>query len=265
MTFEEYLFYHDESDAHFELVKGQLVPMPTVTGLHTAICEFLAASLQRYIASKGLPLVARSAVGVRTQIDSSRIPDLLVCGHEFWNAVVARRGAGVFNFGETPRLVVEVVSDDRKRDYVEKRSEYGVLGILEYWIVDPAESRVWMMSEPRGESGYQKQVEFTREQNLVSRLFPDLVLPVADILSPTPTEEILRNEQQQLMQERERAEQERVRAEQERERAEQERERAEQERQMREVAEQEREAQRLRAEQLEAYLRKLNLDPDSLP
>jgi Uma2 family endonuclease len=41
-------------------------------------------------------------------------------------------------FGETPDLLMEVVSeDDPKRDLVDKRADYAAAGIPEYWIVDP--------------------------------------------------------------------------------------------------------------------------------
>ena len=42
----------------------------------------------------------------------------------------------------TPELVVEVVSPGQEaRDYREKREEYLVAGVREYWIVDPAAER----------------------------------------------------------------------------------------------------------------------------
>ncbi|MFO0956477.1 MAG: Uma2 family endonuclease [Isosphaeraceae bacterium] len=34
-------------------------------------------------------------------------------------------------------LVMEVVSEDRRRDLVEKRADYAEAGIPEYWIIDP--------------------------------------------------------------------------------------------------------------------------------
>jgi uncharacterized protein (DUF3084 family) len=59
-------------------------------------------------------------------------------------------------------------------------------------------------------------------------------------------------------------EQERQRAEQEKERAEQERQRAEQERQRAEQEQREKEAALRRAQQLEAKLRELGIDPDRM-
>jgi len=46
-------------------------------------------------------------------------------------------------------LVLEVVSEgeeNRQRDYVEKRREYAEAGVGEYWIVDPQERKVIVLS-----------------------------------------------------------------------------------------------------------------------
>jgi Uma2 family endonuclease len=46
-------------------------------------------------------------------------------------------------------LVMEVVSEsnrDRKRDYEEKRRDYAKAKILEYWIVDPFERRIMVLT-----------------------------------------------------------------------------------------------------------------------
>lgn len=47
-----------------------------------------------------------------------------------------------------PSLVMEVVSEGREarhRDYVLKREEYLAYGLLEYWIVDPAERKLTVL------------------------------------------------------------------------------------------------------------------------
>lgn len=43
-------------------------------------------------------------------------------------------------------LVVEVVSpDDPSRDYDEKRRDYAIAGVPEYWIVDPMKERITVL------------------------------------------------------------------------------------------------------------------------
>ena len=40
-TFEEYLAYDNDTDLKYELVNGELIPMPTPSGLHALILIFL--------------------------------------------------------------------------------------------------------------------------------------------------------------------------------------------------------------------------------
>ena len=90
LTFEEYRFYQGEPDVRYELFRGQLIPMATPTGLHIRICNFLVYQFQRYFATANLSLVATTSIGVRTEEDSSRIPDVVVCTQSLWEQVCAR-------------------------------------------------------------------------------------------------------------------------------------------------------------------------------
>jgi Uma2 family endonuclease len=224
LTFQEYLFYKGEPDVMYELFRGRLIPMPTPTALHSSICTFLVYQLQQYVAAQNLELVAMTVVGVRTEDDSSRIPDVVVCSQHLWQQVQPRSGAGVLDFQETPVLVVEVTSDNWREDYIRKRAEYAMIDIPEYWIIDPKKQQVWVMSNPAGQHGY-AQAEFKGEELIRSPQFPDLNLTVSRILAPPIVEEVMKadkfRQDQALIQERQRAEQERQRAEQERQRAEQ--------------------------------------------
>jgi Uma2 family endonuclease len=223
LTFQEYLFYQGEPDLMYELFRGRLIPMPTPTAMHSSICTFLVYQLQEYIAAQNLDLVAISVVGVRTEEDSARIPDVMVCSQHLWQQVQARSGAGVLDFQETPVLVVEVTSDNWREDYIRKRAEYAMIDISEYWIIDPKKQQVWVMSNPAGQHGY-TQVEFKGEELMRSPQFPELNLTVNRILAPPIVEEVIKadkfRQDQALIQERHRADQEYQRAEQERQRAE---------------------------------------------
>ncbi len=136
LTFEEYRFYQGEPDVLYELFRGSLIPMPTPTSLHTRICHFLVSILRRHFASQNLALIATDITGVRTEVDGSRIPDVVVCSTELWERSCARPGAGILDFGETPTLVIEV---NWREDYLRKRAEYALIDIPEYWIVDGVE------------------------------------------------------------------------------------------------------------------------------
>jgi Uma2 family endonuclease len=206
LTFGEYRFYQGEPDVRYELFRGQLIPMATPTGLHIRICNFLVYQFQRYFATANLSLVATTSIGVRTEEDSSRIPDVVVCTQSLWEQVCARPGAGVLDFNEAPLLVVEVASDNWREDYIRKRAEYALIDIPEYWIVDPKKERVWILTNPESEDGYDR-TEFRQSQNIISVQFSELVLSVEQILSPPIVEELIREDtrsRQQIEQKNER-------------------------------------------------------------
>ncbi len=212
LTFEEYRFYQDNSDTLYELFRGQLIPMPTPTGLHTEICRFLVYQFQLHFAARDLTLVAISEVGVRTEVDSSRIPDVIVCTPQLWEQVCARKGAGILDFGEVPTLVVEVTSENWREDYIRKRAEYTLIDIPEYWIVDPNKQRVRILTHPENEDGYE-HTDFQPGQTICSLQFPELRLGVDEILSPPVVEDLIKAEQAKLRQLEQQVSEERQRAE----------------------------------------------------
>jgi Uma2 family endonuclease len=265
LTFEEYRVYQGEPDVQYELYKGQLIPMPTATVLHIKICEYLVYKLQRYLTAHHLDLVAKTSLGVRTDEDKSRIPDVVVCTQNLLEQAAARPGAGILDFEEKPLLVVEVVSQNRREDYVIKRAEYELANVPEYCIVDPksGKQKIRLLALIEGEEGY-TQTDFFPGQEMVSVVFPDLVLAVDEILNPPLVEELIKAEQARLEELEQQAETERQRADNERQRADNERQRADNERQQAETERQRADNERQRAERLAARLRELDIDPDTV-
>ena len=249
LTFQEYLFYEGEPDVRYELVRGKLIPMPEASHLHTNIAKFLTYKLQLHFAAANLELVANSlATGVRTEEASSRIPDVVVCRQSIWEEVIHRPGAGVLDFAEKPDLVVEIVSTNRRDDYVIKQNEYELAEIPEYWIVDPQKSRVRIYNLT-SEEGY-SWVDFGRGEEISSSLFPNLVLSVEEMLSPPIVELLIKEKEAQSNQFQQEAEAERQRAEAERQRAEKQQQRAE--------------AERQRAEKLAQRLLEMGVNPEEI-
>ena len=206
LTFEEYRFYQGEPDVLYKLFRGQLIPIATLTGLQIRICNFLVYQFRSYFATANLSLVAITSAAVKTEQDSSQIPDIVVCTQSLWEKVCARPGAGVLDFNEAPLLVVEVASDNWREDYIRKRAEYALIDIPEYWIVDPKKERVWILTNPQSEDGYDR-TEFRRTQYIISVQFSELVLSVEQILSPPIVEELIREDtrsRQQIEQKTER-------------------------------------------------------------
>ena len=201
LTFEEYRVYQSKDDVKYELYKGKLIPMATASALHTSICEFWVYKLQRYLAAHNLDLVVKTGLGVRTDEDKSRIPDVVVCTQSLLEQAAARPGAGILEFDEKPLLVVEVVSENRREDYVIKRGEYELANVPEYCLVDPktGKQKIRLFSLIEGEEGY-TYTDFLPGEEMESVVFPDLVLSVDEILDPPLVEGLIKAEQAQLQQ-----------------------------------------------------------------
>ncbi|MDJ1173818.1 Uma2 family endonuclease [Roseofilum capinflatum] len=185
ISFEEYLTYEDGTDTRYELVNGELVAMSLGTGKHGAIIRFLLLQFEQTLATSKEPLtVLPGLVAVRSprggRWDTCRIPDITLLSQEQWEDMAEREA--VINLNEPPPLlVVEVVSPSTKMDdYRSKQSEYSVLNIPEYWIVDPLEQKVTL---GQLDHGLYNLTEFQGEQLINSPTFPQLQLTASQILA----------------------------------------------------------------------------------
>ena len=85
-------------------------------------------------------------------------------------------------FWDGADLAIEIVGqglEDRERDLVAKRIEYARAGIQEYWIVDPEQETVTVLSLAGGT--YSEDGLYGRGDIVKSPLLPELALPVAEI------------------------------------------------------------------------------------
>ncbi len=185
ISFEDYLTYEDGSDTRYELVKGELIPMSLGTGKHGKVIKYLDEQFNDAIDRLGLDWVSqRMTVGVQSprgnRWDTCRIPDVTILGIEQWNEMEDREA--VIRAHETPPLLVaEVVSPStRSEDYSAKWSEYAVLDIAEYWIIDLGKNVVVICTLVDGR--YQ-DTEFRDQDRVRSQLFSNLDLTAYQILN----------------------------------------------------------------------------------
>ena len=183
MTLKEYLDYDDNTDLHYELVDGVLVEMGAENPLNPKIAVFLLTIFFQL----GIP-ATQLAIGHQIEVSSkketSRLPELIVHSEASDAAIMADGKLLRFEM-PAPILVVEVVSSSdsdkksRDRDYIDKRSEYAARGIPEYWIVDPIEGIVLILSLQDGDYIARS---FTGEMTIVSSSFPGLIITAKQVL-----------------------------------------------------------------------------------
>lgn len=175
-TFEEYIEYYDKTDNQHELVDGKLVKIPPPSGKHVKIARSLLMQFGKEIERLGTPwIIGCGDIGVRTAVRYCRIPDLAVISleqeQELESAAVVQT---------PPLLIVEIASKhNSSTDYRYKRSEYAVCRIPEYWIVDPSQSKVTVLSLFEG--FYEEQI-YVGNERIISLAFPQLLLTVMQVL-----------------------------------------------------------------------------------
>jgi Uma2 family endonuclease len=123
-----------------ELSDGKLEVLPMPTELHQEIVLFLYEALLLFTRPANLGKALVAPLRVRLWEGKFREPDVvfLLTGNR------GRRGSKYWSGAD---LVMEVVSDDDPdRDLVEKRAEYARARIPEYWIVDPRDRSVTVLT-----------------------------------------------------------------------------------------------------------------------
>jgi Uma2 family endonuclease len=139
---EDYLRIALNENVLIEYSNGcvEVLPMPTIE--HQLIVKFLFKALDAFVEPRKLGMVLFAPLPVWLLPKEYREPDLIFNFAEHH----AKRTKEYYEHAD---LVMEVVSDDkrsRQRDYEEKRGDFAKAGILEYWIIDPAEKRVTVLS-----------------------------------------------------------------------------------------------------------------------
>lgn len=167
MTAEEfYDWVHQPEQANkwFELVRGEVIELPSPRRLHGIICTKVGAALDRYTMERGKGYAANndSAVILQRDPDTVRGPDVAL--YEDADRLVDVHP----KYGEVPpRLAVEVLSpDDRLGKVMRKIMDYLHNGVELVWLIDP-ETRNVTVHRP-GKEAYvvEENQEVTGEEVL---------------------------------------------------------------------------------------------------
>jgi Uma2 family endonuclease len=135
---EEYLALPGNHLVEFSHGNVEVLSMPTQS--HQNIVAFLYEAILLFARAADLGKVLFAPLHIRLDPSKIREPDIAF----MLKANAARRKE---EYWEGADWVIEVVSnDDRRRDLEIKRFEYARAGIPEYWIVDPLNSQVIVLS-----------------------------------------------------------------------------------------------------------------------
>lgn len=159
-----------------ELSNGCLEVHPMATLFHQFIVKFLYGLLDTFVTAHGVGAVLFAPLPVRLFEKTMREPDILYLKPDRYKDV---RG-----YPNGADLVMEVVSegsDNRKRDLETKPDEYARAGISEYWIVDPDQHRITVLTLDG--STYKVHGEFGAGSQTSSLLLPGFAVNVGAVFA----------------------------------------------------------------------------------
>ncbi len=171
-----------------EFVNGQILTMAEASPLHVEIIKILQKLLDAHIEAIRADLATYTGVGIeipRAARDNNvRDPDLIVCDRAQWKAMRHLTKA-IFCEGNPPALVIEVASpDDTTRDTVDKRLEYSLAKVPEYWIINLVNVYVLVLVLNADTDEYQEIGEYRGAELITSVLFPEIKVTAEALLDP---------------------------------------------------------------------------------
>lgn len=136
---EDYLWLTDHTSRLIEFTDGFIEVLPLPTRAHQLILRFLLRLFESAVEPAG-GIVLFAPMRVRLASFRFREPDLLLLR----DAADPRNQNRYWSGAD---LVLEVVSTDKpERDLVVKREEYAEAGIPEYWIVNPLNHTITVLT-----------------------------------------------------------------------------------------------------------------------
>lgn len=167
----DYLALQKRTNRVVELSDGCIEVLPVPSPFYQRIVRFLFRLLESCVAALGSGEVFFAPLPIRLWPGKFRDSD-----------VVYLRPGRIADPHRQPQgadLVLEVVSEDeedRQRDLETKRQEYAQAGIAEYWIVDPRQERILVLTLEG--AAYRVYGDFARGTTASSVLLPSFSVAV---------------------------------------------------------------------------------------
>jgi Uma2 family endonuclease len=173
-TEEDYLAL--DTNRLVEFCDGSIEVLPMPTDFHQTIVAFLYDTVKAFVRPRKLGKVLFAPLRVRLWKGRIREPDIAF--------LLAKNKHRIDKYWTGADLMMEVVSeDDPDRDWKTKRAEYAKAGVAEYWIVDPRDETITVLTLGKGRKTYRVAGAYRRGQQAASVLLDGLVIDVAAAFS----------------------------------------------------------------------------------
>jgi Uma2 family endonuclease len=173
-TYERYLALDD--DRRYEILDGELIMTPAPSTLHQQMATELGYQLVGFVKEHNLGRVYYAPTDVVLAPKQVVQPDLLFVRADRVAEVVGERA-----IQGTPDLVVEIISPSSTHtDHFRKRVLYERFGVPEYWIVDPANRSIEVLT--LREEGYELFSFAAESGSVSSHVLPGLSVTLEELL-----------------------------------------------------------------------------------
>ena len=175
LTYEDYLRFPEDGDRH-EILDGEHYVTAAPYPRHQSVLVELTSWIAPFVRQHRLGRLYVAPVDVLLGRHDVVQPDLLFISNASMKILTEKNVQGA------PDLVIEILSDStRKRDEGIKLERYEVLGVQEYWVVDPKhnEARIYRRSTERLQQV--AELKAAARDLLTSPFLPGLEIPLFEI------------------------------------------------------------------------------------
>jgi len=172
-TYKDYKSLPESETKRYELIEGELIMVPSPNEYHQRISRKIEFLLQDFVEKNKLGEVYYAPLDVHLGEDVVQ-PDILFVSKARSKIITKEEILGA------PDLVIEILSPaTAERDRTYKKTLYARHGVQEYWIVDPGEKIVEVMT--LGKTGFESSGVYGKMSTLKSTIFPDLTIKLSDV------------------------------------------------------------------------------------
>ena len=172
LTYEDYAKTPD--DERYELIDGELMPMPSPKWLHQLLQAKVFAPLASFVYGGSLGSVVAAPMDVLLTPFDVVQPDLIFVSNARAHIITED------NIRGAPDLLIEILSPStERRDRIVKRDLYARHGVREYWLIDPYAKTATVLL--LGANGYDTHAVYGEGDTLTSPTLPGFALNLSDL------------------------------------------------------------------------------------
>lgn len=155
-----------------ELLSGEIYLVPSPKTYHQELVAELIFQIKSHLKSKNLGKVYPGPIDVYFDEENYVIPDLIIVLKENEKIITSK------NIQGSPDLIVEIVSSNKKRDFIDKRNLYEKNDVREYLVIDPEEKVIYQYT--LSDTGYPTPKECHFSDELELTILPNFTIKLVN-------------------------------------------------------------------------------------